>query len=273
MKAPMTEENSSNRFDINAERDLLDPYEASARYYDLWHEDFNEDVEFYKRLASRTGGRVLGCMCGTGRVLVPLARTGFEITGIDRSATMLDRCTTKVSFERTDVQKRIELYLGDIKEIKLEKKYRLAFIPFNSFLHLLTTTDQEKAIRNIRDHLEEGGLFSFSAFSPRLDRPEHLVRHRGTRVTTQGEIISWFEAQVFDQGNQRTTVTYFYDISKQDKPVRRVTTEFTLRYLFFREAMELLSRCGFEVIETYGDYNGSEFAATSPIMIFVARKI
>lgn len=263
---------SSDASDISADREMLDPYEASARYYDLWHEDFNDDVEFYLRLAERTGGPVLECMCGTGRVLIPFARKGYEIAGVDRSATMLDRCTTKVSFECPDVQHRIELHQGDVVDIKLDRKFRLAFMPFNSFLHLLTTAEQEKALLNVRDHLEDGGLFSFAVFSPRLDRPEHLVRHRGTRVTTQGEIISWFEAQVFDQGNQRTTVTYFYDISKQDKPVRRVTTEFTLRYLFFREALELLSRCGFEVIETYGNYHGGGFTATSPIMVFVARK-
>lgn len=265
-------ESSSDALDTSADRDMLDPYEASARYYDLWHEDFHDDVEFYLKLAERTGGPVLECMSGTGRVLIPFARAGYEITGVDRSATMMDRCTTKVSFERAEVQQRIELHHGDVRDIKLDRKYRLAFMPFNSFLHLLTTADQEKALLNVREHLEEGGLFSFAMFSPRLDRPEHLVRHRGTRVTTQGEIISWFEAQVFDQGNQRTTVTYFYDVSRQDKPARRVTTEFTLRYLFYREALELLSRCGFEVVETYGDYQGSEFTATSPIMVFVARK-
>ena len=103
---------SSDASDISADREMLDPYEASARYYDLWHEDFNDDVEFYLRLAERTGGPVLECMCGTGRVLIPFARKGYEIAGVDRSATMLDRCTTKVSFERPDVQHRIELHQG-----------------------------------------------------------------------------------------------------------------------------------------------------------------
>ncbi len=44
---------SSDASDISADREMLDPYEASARYYDLWHEDFNDDVEFYLRLAAR----------------------------------------------------------------------------------------------------------------------------------------------------------------------------------------------------------------------------
>jgi hypothetical protein len=120
-------------------------------------------------------------------------------------------------------------------------------VPYSSFLHLLETKDQEVALKAIRNHLDEDGLFSFAVFSPRLDRPEQLLRHRGTRLTPQGEIISWFESQIFDQPSQRTTVTYFYDISRQDKPLRRVTSVFTLRYLFHREALEMLSRCGFEV--------------------------
>jgi hypothetical protein len=47
---------------------------------------------------------------------------------------------------------------------------------------------------------------------------------------------------------------------------------FTLRYLFQREALELLERCGFEVVEVNGDYHGSPFKATSELMLFVARK-
>jgi len=205
-------------------------------------------------------------------VLVPFAQAGYQITGVDRSATMLDRCTTKVSFEPPSVQQNIELVHGDVVDVSLEKKFKLIFMPFNSFLHLLSTAAQESALRNVARHLEDDGLFSFAVFSPRLDRPEHLMRHRGTKVTNQGEIISWFEAQTFDQGNQITTVTYFYDISRQDKPARRVTTEFTLRYLFYREGLELLARCGFEVVGTYGDYREGEYTATSPLMAFVARK-
>jgi SAM-dependent methyltransferase len=272
MRTTRKEESSFGASDTSAEGESLDLYEGSARYYDIWYEDFRDDVDFYLELAKRTGGPVLECMSGTGRALIPFARAGYEITGVDRSLAMLDQCTTKVSFETPEVQHRIEVVQGDVVDLALERRYKLAFMPLNSFLHLLTPADQEQALRKVGEHLEEGGLFSFAVFSPRLDRPEHLLRHRGTRLTNQGEIISWFEAQTFEQGSQRTTLTYFYDISRQDKPVRRVTSVFTLRYLFHREALELLSRAGFEVVETYGDYHGGELTATSEIMVFVARK-
>ena len=71
---------------------------ASAKYYDIWHEDYNDDVRFFLKLAERTGGPVLECMSGTGRVLIPFAEAGYDITGVDRSPAMLDVCATKVSF-------------------------------------------------------------------------------------------------------------------------------------------------------------------------------
>jgi len=272
MRTPRKGESSFGTSDTSADVENLDLYEASAKYYDIWHEDYQEDVRFYLKLAERTGGPILEGMSGTGRILLPFARAGYEITGVDRSTAMMDNCATKLYLEDPDVQQRVDMIQGDIRDIKLDRKFKLAIIPYNSFLHLLEVKDQEMALTNIRDHLEDGGLFAFVVFSPRLDRPEHLLRHRGTRLTKQGEIISWFESQIFDLPSQKTTVTYFYDISRQDGTLRRVTSVFTLRYLFHREALELLDRCGFEVLEVYGDYEGGPYKATSELMMFVARK-
>jgi len=57
MTTPRNGESSFAASDTSAEKEVLDPYEASAKYYDIWHEDFRDDVEFYLRLAKRTGGR------------------------------------------------------------------------------------------------------------------------------------------------------------------------------------------------------------------------
>jgi SAM-dependent methyltransferase len=272
MKTSKKGESSFEGSDTSADMENLDLYEASSKYYDIWHEEFREDIDFYLKLAAKTGGPVLELMSGTGRVLVPFAQAGYDITGVDRSPSMLDVCTTRLSFLEGDVQQRIDVVQGDVRTIKLDKKFKLVVMPFNSFLHLLETEDQVATLKNVLDHLEKGGLFSFAIFNPRLDRPVGLLRHRGTKLTAQGEVISWFESQTFDAPNERTTVHYFYDISRQDRPLRRVTSKFTLRYLFHREVVALLKQCGFELAQAYGDYEGSEFSAISERMVYVARK-
>jgi len=271
MKRQKKEESSSERLATNDE-DVMDLYEKVSKYYDIWTDGFEEDIDFYKRLAERNGGPIMVGMCGTGRVLLPLAKEGYEIAGFDKSYAMLDQLTAKVDLLDEELQENIRLGHGDIRNVQCSKKYRLVIIPFNSFLHLLETEEQEEALRNLADHLRADGQLVLSVFNPRLDRPENIMRHRGTRVTKHGEIISKFESQTFDHSKQRTTAHLFLDISRQDRELRRVTAVMTLRYMFEREVLELLARCGLTVVETYGDYQFSPLRKNSDIMVFVARK-
>ncbi|MDD1773175.1 MAG: class I SAM-dependent methyltransferase [Methanomassiliicoccales archaeon] len=263
---------ASSATSSKAVKESLDEYDVSAKYYDIWTEDLTDDIAFYQQMAGTTGFPILECMCGTGRILVPLAEKGYEVTGVDRSTAMLDCLTAKLELLDDETQGRIDVIHDDVRTFKTKERFKLAIVPFNSFLHLLETEDQENALNNIRKHLTGDGLLTMSVFNPKLDRAESVVRHHGTKLTAQGEIISKFECQTFHQPSQRTTVHYFYDISRQDRQLRRVTTTFTLRYLFHRETVDLLKRCGFDVLEVYGDYDFSPFKKTSDLMIFVARK-
>ncbi|HUV24205.1 MAG TPA: class I SAM-dependent methyltransferase [Methanomassiliicoccales archaeon] len=267
------ERSFSGRSDTSGESEAtLDLYEATARYYDLQYTDFPQDVDFYTDLAEVTEGPVLECMCGTGRILIPLAMAGFEVLGVDRSPAMLDECTRKIDLCDPVVQARVEIIQDDVRKFKTERRFKLTIVPFNSFLHLLETRDQESALRNLHEHMEEDGLLVIGIFNPDLSRPEGIMRHKETILTDEGEVVSRFDTQIFDRPAQKTTIHYFFDISRQDKPMRRVTAKFTLRYLFHREMMELLQRTGFDVLDVYGDYELSPFTKKSDLMVFLARR-
>ena len=62
---------------------------ALARLYDLDLTDDPGDLDLYLALADRADGPVLELACGTGRVLIPTARAGITITGLDVSPHML----------------------------------------------------------------------------------------------------------------------------------------------------------------------------------------
>ena len=72
-------------------------YESSAslfvRAYDAFYHHapapIAGDVDFYEGLARATGGPVLELACGTGRIALPLAERGLDITGVDASDGML----------------------------------------------------------------------------------------------------------------------------------------------------------------------------------------
>src|SRR5438045_9602643 len=64
------------------------------------------DVGFYVEEARASLGRVLELGSGTGRILLPIARAGCGITGIDSSAQVLERCRAQVANEAAVVQGR-----------------------------------------------------------------------------------------------------------------------------------------------------------------------
>ncbi|MEM2944074.1 MAG: class I SAM-dependent methyltransferase [Methanomassiliicoccales archaeon] len=252
---------------------LADEYEPIAKYYDIWAEDLKEDIDFYIQLAETAGSPILVCMCGTGRILIPLAEKGYEVTGIDKSSAMLDRCSAKIELLREEVQGRIDILQADICDFNVPERFNFAIIPHNSFMHILETEDQEKALKNIWKHLTADGLLAISLANPKFERNNGIVHHTGTKTIPGGEIISRFESREYDASSQRLTIHLFYDISRQDRNLRRVTSAYTMRCMSYRETMELLRRCMFDVVEVYGDYAFSPFKKDCEIMVFLARKI
>ena len=64
----------------------LEDYEDPV-LYDAQNDDFGADGSFYLALAQKVGGPMLELGCGTGRITIPLAQQGMEMTGLDLAAT------------------------------------------------------------------------------------------------------------------------------------------------------------------------------------------
>ena len=238
-----------------------------------------QDVAFFVEMAQRSGGPVLELGCGTGRILIPTARAGVEVVGLDASPLMLSECRKKLSRESEDVRSRVGFVRGDMRQFALERRFGLTTMPFRPFQHLLTVADQLSCLTSINRHLDDGGRLIMDVFNPSLP---HVVDERylveygeepaftmadGRRVVRRHRIIGrdWF--------NQIVDSELIYDVTYPDGREERLVHRFPLRYLFRFEAEHLLARCGFEVEDVYADYDKSPFGSTSPgELIFIARK-
>src|SRR5262252_1119899 len=74
-------------------------WDAYAPFYDWENAQTlgRRDVPFWRRVAVGVQGRVLELGCGTGRVTIPLAKSGVDVVGVDRSAPMLIRLRARVA--------------------------------------------------------------------------------------------------------------------------------------------------------------------------------
>ena len=145
-------------------------FDRVAKFYDHETHSFRQDMPFYDDIPFYVGyaqectGEVLELACGTGRILIPIARQGVTVTGLDASAEMLKIAEEKKQALPQDAAARIRLVHGDMKAFDLEQTYGLIIIAFRSFQCLLTKQEQSACLTCIRQHLENGGLLLLDLF-------------------------------------------------------------------------------------------------------------
>lgn len=258
-----------------------DEYEVVADLYDhVGAYRDRPDVGFLVEAAREAGSSVLEIGCGTGRVLIPTARAGIDIVGLDVSPSMLAECRRRLRDEPESVRARVELVQADMRRFDLGRTFTLATIPFRPFQHLVTVVDQLSCLESISRHLAPGGTLILDLFNPSLDAlvnrpggeeveegPEFALPD-GRRVTRHHRIAS------HDRLMQVNHVELIYDVVHPDGRTERLVHAFPMRYLFRFEAEHLLARAGFGIVQLYGGYDKSAYGTTYPgELIFVARKV
>ncbi|WP_127473586.1 class I SAM-dependent methyltransferase [Microbacterium sulfonylureivorans] len=160
--------------------------EDAARRYDTPGEGmFAEEVlgptvEVLAELAD--GGRAVEFAIGTGRVAIPLAATGVDVTGIELSTAMIARLREKADAEAIPV---IE---GDMARADAGRGFTLAYLVFNTISNLLTQDEQVACFRNAARHLAPGGRFVIELWVPQLRAL--APGHRGTvEVSDPGYLL------------------------------------------------------------------------------------
>jgi len=233
------------------------------------------DLDLWIGLAEKSGGSVLELACGTGRVLLPLARAGYDITGLDLSPYQLAVAKRKLAAEDEEVRKRVCLLEGDMSAFGVGERFGLIIIPARAFQCLLERADQRRCLEACAAHLRPGGLLAIDVFNPRLSRltAEGGVEESGEEYPgVDGVTVRETGHTDYDLANQSMVWHSRYECTAAEGAVTVHQCVLPLRY-FFRFEMEwMLEACGFEVEALYGNFDRSPFTAESPEMIFVARR-
>jgi SAM-dependent methyltransferase len=234
------------------------------------------DVPFFVELAREAAGPVLELGCGTGRILIPTAEAGCEITGLDSSGPMLERCRAKLAAEHEEVQQRVRLVEGSMAEFDLGRKFALITTPFRSFQHLLTVEAQLASLAAVRRHLAPGGRLLLDLFhtNPRALcdtewREERFVfpevELSGGRKLRLGQRVA--AVRLAEQINE-AELNYY--VEHPDGRTECFPFAFPIRWFSRFEVEHLLARAGFRVAALWGSYDRSPFCDDSAEMIFLA---
>ncbi len=249
---------------------MSDIHPLLPELFDLDFGDFADDVPLYENFARAADGPVLELGVGTGRVAIALAKSGFDVWGIDNSGAMLERAMSKAAG-------CLRLEQGDMRTFELGQTFGLIFAGLGTFHHLLSIDDQTACLRSVSDHLSPGGLFVcdlrpifHDGWEAGASTP--LV-HDWTRILpSTGETETKTRTVRSDAAGQIRHQTNFYDLLDADGAVRRIVEEVDLRFTTRYEMEGLLRDAGLELEHVYGDYDLAPFDEASEYMITVARK-
>jgi SAM-dependent methyltransferase len=256
-----------------------DEYAVSAEFYDqvIPYRD-RPDVAFFVEAARQAGGPVLEVGCGTGRVLIPTARAGVNITGLDRSASMLAVCRERLRQAPEEVQARVSLVEADMRFFDLQRSFALITLPFRPFQHLLSVEDQLACLQCLGRHLAPQGRLILDIFNPSLesladqDFGRVLLEEPEFRMPDGRRVVRRHRVTGRDLFNQVNYVELLYDVTHPDGRQEHLVHAFPMRYLFRFEAEHLLIRAGFEVTVLYADYDQKPYGSIYPgELVFVAR--
>jgi SAM-dependent methyltransferase len=241
---------------------------SDPHIYDLENNTFEPDGPFLLEIARKTGNPVLELGCGTGRLTIPMAQAGVEITGLDLVDGMLERAKQKAG------ELPIPWVLADVRTFQLDRTYRLIFESGSVFQHMLSRPDQEAFLTRVREHLDEDGLFVFGTFFPHLDMLESVEEEKEWFIThhPDGREIRVSGTECYDELRQVKVETAYR--RWQDATGKDVTkvAPLALRYNFPQELEALLHYNGFTVVERYGDNDRSPLTNESRLMIYVCQK-
>lgn len=259
----------------------MDEYgRTGASFYDFHSLGLEGDVQFYLEEVRKAGAPVLEIGCGTGRILLPIAQAGNAIVGLDRSSDMLAVLRHKLAKLAPDVQARVELVEGDMRDFSLGRRFNLITIPYRAFLHLSTPKAQRQALECIRKHLTDDGRLIFNVFDPNLEMIASSLGMAGGGLKrdsefihpeTGNQVIVWYAGQYNPETQLLNAYFIFEEIDTQGQVIQKVYNPLTLRYIYRYEMRYLLEISGYKVEALYGDFQRGLFRYGGE-QIWVARK-
>lgn len=251
--------------------------EAGARahfedplYYSQTYRERRHDVAYYCALAGERGA-VLEHGIGNGRIALPIARAGVTVTGIDHTKSMLQHLRELLEKEAASVRRRVRLREGDIRKLRLGKRFPLVICPFNTALHLYTREDVEGWLARVREHLEPRGELVFDISMPLIEDlardPNMPYRVAPFDHPTAGR-VRYREHFDYDRVRQILFVSMVFEPKKGES----FMTPLAHRQFYPREMEALLHYNGFEVTALYGDFERRPLAQRSDVMVWHAKR-
>lgn len=249
---------------------------ALARLYDVDLLDDPGDTDVYLALARRTGGPILELGAGTGRLALPLALAGYDVTAVDLDPAMLERARAVLDGAGQQATDRVTLVETDLLDLHLPAAgtFALAFIALNTIFLLATRDRQRQAFRTMAAHLAPGGVAVVDVWLPDTDDlarfDGRLIFEYERRDPETGATVTKVAAARHDATSAVVELTSIFEEGRSGEAAIRWIRRDALRLIGADELRAMAEDAGLEVEVIGGDYDLEPIRPGSDRAILVA---
>ena len=251
---------------------MINLFENNATLYDYFeYYEVQGDYMLYLDCCIKNKP-ILELGCGTGRVGLEIAKAGYAIDELDFSNKMLEVFEKKLIQQPQEIQNRVTLIHGDMRDFNLNKKYGLIFVPFNTITYL-NDTEFKSTLDCVRLHLvDDGCLIVYvdkqewrSNFPIHLEKTYSEIPYGDMKI----HYVHWIDSTNEDERSIIYSLRHdFY----RDGVCIRSTEPDTLKiwYRTYEEYCTLFSENGFRITNVWSSFDKDDVDDTTERYIFRA---
>ena len=245
----------------------MDAYTSFARVYDLFMDNvpYEEWCAFLCKILAQHGitdGPILDLGCGTGKMTRLMSEQGYDMTGIDNAAEMLQIAAME------PVEVPILYLLQDMQDLELDGCVRAVYSVCDCVNYVLDEEKLQQAFSRVHEYLEEDGAFIFDV-NTSYKYTKLLAENTFAESRDEGSFI-WDNYYDEEERINEYDLTLF--IPEGDELYRRYTETHYQRNYETETLLKLLKNAGFTDICVYDDYTDAPLCETSERAVFVAKK-
>ncbi|HIW06413.1 MAG TPA: class I SAM-dependent methyltransferase [Candidatus Ignatzschineria merdigallinarum] len=252
----------------------MDSYQSlSARVYDFDKPVGTSfgDLEFYRDCLEKLPikGAILEPAVGTGRLMIPLLKQGFDLYGFDLSPQMLNICKENLVKHEENPER---VYQASFTDFHYDQQFAAIVIPSGTFLLMIDNSDIQIALKNFHAHLMPEGQLIFDIFL----QPDFQVGRTQIRefpISDHEKITLTMTETEINHLTQVTTTYHRYEVWKKHQLIETELEVFRLKWLGLQEIELLLTNAGFQNIQLIANYQHLEMPknATDTITVIATK--
>lgn len=228
----------------------MEVFQDYAYYYNAFYRDKDyaaesRQVDTLLKRYGRDIRKIINYGCGTGRHDIELSKLGYDCTGIDLSALMIDIARENSKCMDAD----IGFSVADIRTYEPKETYDAVIFLFHVMSYQNSNDDIVAAFRSARKALKDGGLFLFDCWygSGVLSDPP-VVRVKEVEDDTY-KLVRIARPVMHDRADV-VDVCYEVLVTEKETGLTKTISETHHMRYFFRPKLEYyLKEAGFELID------------------------